>query len=83
MLEDLSCAPESDLDRHILDLICIGLPDREIAAAVHASHQTVRNRVSSMLRRSNISNRTQLAWAYHSQILVARMLENLASQRQR
>lgn len=60
-------APESlchdDIDRRIVAFITMGLSDREIGAKVYLSSQTVRNRVSRMLERSHVQNRTQLAMA--------------------
>lgn len=51
-----------DIDREILDLLSVGMHDADIADIVHASTQTVKNRVSAMLERSGLRNRTQLAW---------------------
>lgn len=55
-----------DLDIEIIELVALGLSDREIADGVHLSLQAVRNRVSGMLDRSGCSNRTHLGWAYTS-----------------
>ena len=52
-----------DIDRRIVAYITMGLSDREIGAKVYLSSQTVRNRVSRMLDRSHVQNRTQLAMA--------------------
>lgn len=41
-----------------------GLDNREIAAEVYASEGTVRNHISSILQKSDLHNRTQLAVAY-------------------
>ncbi|MGA0145931.1 MAG: LuxR C-terminal-related transcriptional regulator, partial [Ilumatobacteraceae bacterium] len=38
-----------------------GLPDRQIAAEMHLSLQTIRNRVSRLLHTFEVANRTQLA----------------------
>lgn len=70
-------SPQDDLDRRIIDLICIGLPDKEIAEVTHHSHQTIRNRISGLLQRTGLSNRTQMAWLHNSQVLAALMLANL------
>ena len=48
-------------DVHIIDLLAMGLSDKEIAASVYLSCQTVRNRISRMLQDSDARNRTQLA----------------------
>lgn len=66
-----SCAPVSaagplchdDIDRRIAAYITMGMSDRDIGAKVFLSSQTVRNRVSRMLERSQVRNRTQLAMA--------------------
>lgn len=67
---------ESDVDRAIIELLRIGIPDIEIAEALMLSGQTIRNRVSAMLQRDGFTNRTQLSWAYTNQILVERSSEN-------
>lgn len=54
---------QDDIDRRMVAYITLGLSDREIAAKVHLSSQTVRNRVSRMLERAHVENRTQLAMA--------------------
>jgi two-component system response regulator DevR len=51
----------SDTDREIAILISQGLTDKDIAAAVHFSVQTVKNRVSKILTQVGAANRTQLA----------------------
>jgi DNA-binding NarL/FixJ family response regulator len=51
----------SDTDREIALLISKGLTDKDIAAAVHFSVQTVKNRVSKILTQVGAANRTQLA----------------------
>lgn len=52
-----------DIDRRIAAYITMGMSDRDIGAKVFLSSQTVRNRVSRMLERSQLRNRTQLAMA--------------------
>lgn len=49
------------IDFEIGFLVSVGLADREIAATVHLAPQTVRNRVSAILDRSRLVNRTDLA----------------------
>ncbi len=61
---DVDEAMSDRLDRDIVELLSVGLSDREIAAGVHLSLQAVRNRVSAMLERSGCVNRTQLGWIY-------------------
>lgn len=51
----------SDSDQRLVGLIAQGLPDRQIAAEMHLSLQTIRNRVSRLLHTFEIANRTQLA----------------------
>lgn len=51
-------------DREIVRLIATGATDREISASVFLSNQTVRNRISGILRRTGARNRTHLACVY-------------------
>ncbi len=53
-----------EVDRRIVPMIVAGSTDREIADILHFSHQAVRNRISRLLMRSGIRNRTQLASAF-------------------
>lgn len=57
-------ATESELtrrERSILELVGEGLTNREIAARLYLSEKTVRNFVSIILSKLNLSNRTQAA----------------------
>jgi len=49
------------IDRRILAYVTMGLSDRDISAKIFLSPQTVRNRVSRLLQRFGVHNRTQLA----------------------
>lgn len=51
----------SQTDREIAILVSQGLTDKDIAAAIHFSVQTVKNRVSKILTQIGAANRTQLA----------------------
>ena len=59
-------------DRAILRLIGTGASDQQIADAVYLNLQTVRNRVSRMLKKFGHENRTQLA------LFVSQMGDELA-----
>lgn len=48
-------------DRKMLELLTRGYTDRQIASEVYLSLQTVRNRMSRLLQRFRLDNRTQLA----------------------
>jgi DNA-binding NarL/FixJ family response regulator len=48
-------------DRKMLELLTLGYTDRQIAREVYLSLQTVRNRMSRLLQRFRLENRTQLA----------------------
>lgn len=50
-----------ETDRKMLELLTLGYTDRKIANEVCLSLQTVRNRISRMLKRMKLANRTQLA----------------------
>lgn len=65
---DASIEMRDDMDRDIVDLVSLGLADREVAAAVHLAEQTVRNRLSRILEHSGLKNRTQLAMRRRSQL---------------
>lgn len=51
----------SEADIHLAGLVCRGLTDAAIADHLHLGVQTVRNRVSRLLRSLGMSNRVQLA----------------------
>lgn len=53
-----------ETDRLIIALVSAGLTDKQIAGQVFFSPQTVRNRVSRILRETGFDNRVQLAVAY-------------------
>lgn len=48
-------------DRKMLELLTRGYTDRQIAGEVYLSLQTVRNRMSRLLQKFRLDNRTQLA----------------------
>lgn len=59
--EDPRFAPLTDRERDIAALVAEGLDNREIAGRLYLSEGTVRNRISDILAKTNISNRTKLA----------------------
>ena len=61
--DDRGAMCHDDIDRRIVAYITMGMSDRDIGAKIFLSSQTVRNRVSRMLERSHVNNRTQLAMA--------------------
>jgi two-component system response regulator DevR len=48
-------------ERRILDLIVDGMTNREIAATLHVSEQTVKNHVTGVLSKLHVTRRTQAA----------------------
>lgn len=63
-LRSLGPVPSDDIseaDTRLAGLVSHGLTDAEIAARLHLSVQTVRNRVSRLLRSLGMTNRVQLA----------------------
>lgn len=64
VIDDISDTATDHYDREILDLVSVGMQDADIAAVIHLSPQTVKNRISAMLERSGLRNRTQLAWMH-------------------
>lgn len=55
-----------DCDREILNLLANGHSDKEIASTVFLAHQTVRNRVSRLLKEFECRNRVELAVLLHT-----------------
>ena len=51
----------TDRERDVVELVAEGLDNREIAAKLFLSEGTIRNRISDILAKTNISNRTKLA----------------------
>ena len=51
----------TEREREVLELVAEGLDNREIATKLFLSEGTVRNRISDILAKTNISNRTKLA----------------------
>jgi DNA-binding NarL/FixJ family response regulator len=64
LVGDVVPEPRNQTDADILELLCIGMRDADIAAALFLSVQTVKNRVSAMLDRTGANNRTQLAFQF-------------------
>lgn len=58
-----------EVDRQIVRLISVGYTDREISDILHFSHQVIRNRISHIMLRSNLRNRTQLAARYTAEAI--------------
>ena len=51
----------SPREKEVLDLICKGFSNKEIAAKLGISEQTVKNHVSALMEKSRTHSRTQLA----------------------
>ncbi|AKL94321.1 transcriptional regulatory protein DevR [Clostridium aceticum] len=48
-------------EEEILDLLCVGKSNKEIASALEISEKTVRNYVSKIMDKINVTNRTEAA----------------------
>ena len=51
--------PLSDREMEVLTCVVRGMSNKEIAASLGISHQTVKNHVTSILRKFNVEDRTQ------------------------
>lgn len=56
-----------DIDRQIVEHVAQGLSDKEISRVLFLAEHTVRNRLSRLMTRSDITNRTHLALIHHQQ----------------
>ena len=54
----------NELNLAIVTLVAEGYSNEEIANKFHYSHQTIRNRLSDLLKNTGLSNRTELAVAW-------------------
>jgi len=53
-------------EQEITQLVAQGLTNKEIATQLFLSEKTVRNNITIIMEKLNVSNRTQLGVAYHS-----------------
>ena len=53
--------PLSSREMEVLECVTLGLSNKEIAAKLGISHQTVKNHVTAILRKLNVEDRTQAA----------------------
>ena len=74
---NLVLLPNDVTDVEILELVTLGLMNDDIASVVHVAPQTVRNRMSGMLQRSGMSNRTEMAFTYLGQTMTMRMIQGM------
>ena len=51
----------TERERDVMQLVAEGYDNREIAAKLFLSEGTVRNRISDILAKTNVTNRTKLA----------------------
>lgn len=58
---DVIFSPLSEREMEVLTCITRGMSNKEIAAALRISHQTVKNHVTSILRKIGVEDRTQAA----------------------
>jgi DNA-binding NarL/FixJ family response regulator len=78
---DVSTVAQDDTDYAILELVCVGLRDQDIAEVLGYSIQAIKNRISLMLARAGSPNRTQIASQFTNQLLVAEMIAEIAARK--
>ena len=61
VVEDERFSRLTERERDVVALVAEGCDNRQIAAELHLSEGTVRNRISDILAKTNIANRTKLA----------------------
>ena len=59
----------SDREREVLTLLCTGATNREIAAAMHLSAETVKKHAATLYRKLGVRNRTEAAQCAPSLLL--------------
>lgn len=59
----------SDKERELIDLVAQGLSNREVANSLFLSEGTVRNRISVILEKLNLRDRTQLAIFFYKNLV--------------
>lgn len=74
---NLDLVPNDAIDVEILELVALGLMNDDIGEVIHLATQTVRNRVSSMLQRAGMTNRTEMAFSYLGQTMTMRMIQGM------
>jgi len=67
--QDQSIFDLSDKERELIDVVAQGLSNREISDALYLSEGTVRNRISVILEKLNLRDRTQLAIFYYKNLI--------------
>lgn len=57
-----------ETDKLITELVAVGRTDREISDNLFLAEHTIRNRLSRLMARSGIQNRTELALVFHQKM---------------
>lgn len=57
-----------DKEREIMELVALGLSNKEIAAKLYLGEGTVRNYISTLLEKLGLRDRTQLAVYYYTEV---------------
>ncbi|WP_303866456.1 response regulator transcription factor [Acetobacterium wieringae] len=63
------CLDLSEKERELIDRVAQGLSNREIAESLYLSEGTVRNRISVILEKLNLRDRTQLAIFFYKNLI--------------
>ena len=65
---ETDCFDLSDKELELIDRVAQGLSNREIAESLYLSEGTVRNRISVILEKQNLRDRTQLAIFFYKNL---------------
>ncbi|MGA8763901.1 MAG: response regulator transcription factor [Candidatus Sulfotelmatobacter sp.] len=70
-LQKLSCSGLSRREQQLVELICWGFTNKEIASRLNLSEHTVKNHIHRILQKTGAPDRTSIVDHYHTQVFTA------------